>query len=240
MSIETKPFTMTISWNNGEEGWPFPVLPKKVTIKRDGAGKDHRIIGLGPIRTIEKPELAEIMFESFFPAQNYPFNGRIVHEYPDKRPMPNAYVNDINRWMHHGYPVRFIYVGADTENKEFKIFLPMTILSFERWEEAGSPGDIFYRLHLKEYVFHAPQKVRPVVQPDGSTKLVKDPPKRWDPRVPNETYTVQPGDTLIRISLREFGDSSHWREIMALNDIKPDEVKKLQIGRVLRLPERKW
>lgn len=239
MQVETKPFTMSISWNNGEEGWPFPVLPNKVTIKREGAGKDYRIIGLGPIRTKEKPELAEISFESFFPAQLYPFCGKIKHVNPiTGQPDPNAYVNDINRWMHHGYPVRFTYVGANAENDQYKIFLPMTITSFERWEQAGSPGDIFFKLELKEYVFHAPQRARPVQQPDGSVKLVKDPPKRWDPRVPKETYTIQPGDNLVKIAMKELNDSSRWREIQKLNNLTDADLKRLQVGQVLKLPKR--
>jgi hypothetical protein len=238
MQIETKPFTMAISWNNNEEGWPFPVLPGKVTIKREGSGRDYRIIGLGPIRSNEKPGLAEISFESFFPGQNYPFSGPIRYFYEDGRPKPNQYVNDINKWMHSGYPVRFVYVGADSENKEYKIFLPMTITSFERWEEAGSPGDIFYRLELKEYVFYAPRRARPVQQPDGSVKLVKDPPKRWDPRVPKETYTIQPGDNLVKIAMKELNDSSRWREIQKLNNLTDADLKRLQVGQVLKLPKR--
>ena len=239
MAIETKPFTMTISWNNGEESWPFPVLPNKVTIKREGAGKDYRIIGLGPIRTKEKPELAEISFESFFPAQMYPFCGQIKHiNRATGAPDPNAYVNDINKWMHSGYPVRFSYVGMNATNDKYKIFLPMTITSFERWEEAGSPGDIFYRLELKEYVFYAPRRARPVQQPDGSVKLVKDPPKRWDPRVPKETYTIQPGDNLVKIAMKELNDSSRWREIQKLNNLTDADLKRLQVGQVLKLPKR--
>jgi len=238
MATTTTPFTMTISFNNGAEGWPFPVLPDKVTIKREGAGKDYRIIGKGPIRTIEKPELAIISFESFFPAQKYPFVNPVFRDDSRWVPDPNKFVNDINRWMRSGYPVRFIYVGANSENEKYKIFLPMIITSFERWEEAGSPGDIFYRLELKEYVFYAPRRARPVQQPDGSVKLVKDPPKRWDPRVPKETYTIQPGDTLIKISLKELGDSSRWREIQKLNNISDAELKRLQVGRVLKLPKR--
>lgn len=238
MEANTRPFTMTISWNNGEEGWPFPILPEKVTIKREGSGKDYRIIGLGPIRTKEKPELAEISFESFFPAQRYPFVNPVFLNDSRWVPDPNKFVNDINKWMHSGYPVRFSYVGMNAENDQYKIFLPMTITSFERWEQAGSPGDIFYRLELKEYVFYAPRRARPVQQPDGSVKLVKDPPKRWDPRVPKETYTIQPGDNLVKIAMKELNDSSRWREIQRLNNLSDADLKRLQVGQVLKLPKR--
>lgn len=239
MAVETKPFTMAISWNNGAESWPFPVLPGKVEIERNEDGNDYRIVGKGPISPIEKPDLAKISFESFFPAQRYPFCGTIKHTDPiTGRPDPNAYVNDINKWWHSGYPVRFTYVGANAENDLYKIFLPMKIVSFKRWEEAGSPGDIFYRLELKEYVFYAPRRARPVQQPDGSVKLVKDPPKRWDPRVPKETYTIQPGDNLVKIAMKELNDSSRWREIQKLNNLTDADLKRLQVGQVLKLPKR--
>jgi len=231
---------MSIAWNNNEESWHFPVLPDKVNIKRNGTGKDYKIIGTGPITTIEKPELAEISFQSFFPAHNYPFVNQIKYRrIPEGTPDPNRYVNDINKWMHSGYPVRFIYVGSNTTDDKTKIYLPMTIASFERWEEAGSPGDIFYSLRLKEFVFHAPQKVKAVQGADGTTKLVKEPPPRPDLRVPLKTWTLKPKEDLMYVAKMALGDSGRWREIMELNGITWSEVTKLPVGKVLQLPERR-
>jgi nucleoid-associated protein YgaU len=238
MSGETKPFTMAIGWNNMAESWNFPVLPEKVTIKRNGSGKDYDIIGKGKIGTIEKPELAEISFESFFPAQNYPFNQNILY-WNGENPDPNRYVNDINKWMHSGYPVRFIYVGSNTDVDKFKISLPMSIVSFERWEEAGSPGDIFFSLKLKEYVFYSTRRITAVKKADGTTVLRREPKQRPDERVPNTTYTLKPGDTLIYVSRMQLGDSGRWREIMELNKITYSQLNKLPVGMVLQLPQKK-
>jgi nucleoid-associated protein YgaU len=233
MPAETKPFTMHISWNNRAEGWDFPVLPEKVTIKRNGSGKDYDIIGSGKIGTIEKPELAEISFESFFPAEKYPFvNADILYD-------PHTYVNYINKWMHSGYPVRFIYVGSNTDVDKFKISLPMSIVSFERWEEAGSPGDIFFSLKLKEYVFYSARRITAVKKADGTTVLRREPKQRPDERVPNTTYTLKPGDTLIYVSRMQLGDSGRWREIMELNKITYSQLNKLPVGMVLQLPQKK-
>jgi len=230
---DEKPFFMSLSWNNGVERWEFPVLPPKVTIKRNGSGQEYRIIGSGPITTIEKPELAEISFESFFPAQRYPFvTSSVLYE-------PHTYVNYINKWMHSGHPARFTYVGKNTADTETKIWIPVTFASFERWEEGGSPGDIFFSLKLKEYVFYAPRRVKTIEMPDGSKKQVEQPAERWDPRVPPTTYTLKPGDTLARVSLRIYGDTDRWRDIMELNGITLDETKRLQVGRVLQLPPKK-
>ncbi|SDJ92794.1 LysM peptidoglycan-binding domain-containing protein [Paenibacillus naphthalenovorans] len=234
-TTEIKPFTMQISWNNGAEGWQFPVLPEKINIKRDGAGKDYDIIKTGKIRTIEKPELTEISFESFFPAKKYPFVNEIFREDPRWIPQPHNFVNDILKWWDTGYPVRFIYIGSDAVNESSKLSLPMSIVSFERWEEGGSPGDIFYSLKLKEYVFYSAKRIT-AVQQDGQTVLRAEPPKRPDERVPPTTYTLKPGDSLIKVAKMQLGNSGRWREIQQLNGITDSEVRRLQVGRVLQLP----
>ncbi len=239
MADEIKPFSMFMSWNNEAEGWPFPVLPEKINIKRNGAGKDYDIIKTGKISTIEKPELTEISFEGFFPAYNYPFNNEIKHKKGDGTPDPNEYVNDIIKWWDTGYPVRFVYVGSDVVNKSSKLSLPMSIVSFERWEEGGSPGDIFYSLKLKEYVFYSAKRITAVTQADGTTVLRAEPPQRPDERVPLTTWTLKPGETLIYVARMALGDSGRYREIQELNGITDSEVKRLQIGRVLQLPPKK-
>ncbi|MFC3802718.1 LysM peptidoglycan-binding domain-containing protein [Cohnella sp. GCM10012308] len=239
MASETQPFTMVISWNNGAEEWVFPVLPERIDIKRSGSGKDYDILGNGKIRTIERTELAEINIESFFPAQKYPFvDKRIFTKNGTDIPDPNRYVNYVNKWMHSGYPVRFIYVGQDAKNDKYKINLAMSIESFERYEIAGQPGDIFYTLKLKEYVFYSAQKIK-AVQKNGQTVLQKEPAKRPDERVPATTYTLKPGDTLMYVSRMQLGDSGRWREIQKLNGITEAQLNRLPIGKVLQLPAKK-
>ena len=53
---------------------------------------------------------------------------------------------------------------------------------------------------------------------------------------PHRTHQVQVGDTLDRISARYFGDSTHWRDIAALNSIA--DPLDLTPGRLLSIPER--
>ncbi|MGG1597608.1 LysM peptidoglycan-binding domain-containing protein [Paenibacillus naphthalenovorans] len=231
MVEQTKPFSMYLSWNNQAEGWHFPVLPAKISFPRKGAGKDYDIIKKGRIGTIENPELMEINFESFFPASWAPF----VSVAPDKLLRPYEYVDYINKWWKTKYPVRFIYVGSDAFNNKSKLSLPMSIVSFEVWEEGGSPGDIFYSLKLKEYVFYSAKRIT-AVQQDGQTVLRAEPPKRPDERVPPTTYTLKPGDSLIKVARMQLGNSGRWREIQQLNGITDSEVRRLQIGRVLQLP----
>lgn len=114
----------------------------------------------------------------------------------------------------------------------------MSIETFERYEIAGQPGDIFYTLKLKEYVFYSAQKIK-AVQKDGQTVLQKEPAKRPDERVPVTTYTLKPGDTLMVVSRMQLGDSGRWREIQTLNGISNAELDNLPVGKVLQLPAKK-
>lgn len=285
--IETRfaPFTMRLDFNNGQEGWPFPVLPESIHMKRAGSGDDYTVIGGRRIRTIGKPELMEIEIESFFPASgSYPFNGPVAYTKKDTylkseppqpqavepgmsllnrllnqtqasaygqrpgrrtrsqavtiiRPDPNGYVADIERWMASGHPLRFTYVGLDPSHVKTKIWKAMSIGSFERWEEAGSPGDVYFKLQLVEYAFYAPIKIRVDIDAQGKAKQVKEQPKREDLRVPETQYKIKAGDTLIRIAMRMYdGDSSRYRDIMQENKITSAGTRTLQIGRVLKIP----
>ena len=51
-----------------------------------------------------------------------------------------------------------------------------------------------------------------------------------------ETYTVQDGDTLYRISTRFYGSSAKWRAIRELNKATISTDGRLRAGQVIRLP----
>ena len=51
-----------------------------------------------------------------------------------------------------------------------------------------------------------------------------------------ETYTVQEGDTLYRISTRFYGSSAKWRAIRELNKATISTDGRLRVGQVIRLP----
>ena len=51
-----------------------------------------------------------------------------------------------------------------------------------------------------------------------------------------ETYTVQEGDTLYKISTRFYGNSSKWRAIRELNKATVSTDGRLRAGQVIRLP----
>ncbi|MDQ8186093.1 LysM peptidoglycan-binding domain-containing protein [Pelagicoccus sp. SDUM812002] len=50
------------------------------------------------------------------------------------------------------------------------------------------------------------------------------------------SYTIQPGDSLYKISRQVYGDGSRWREILNANrDVIPDEGS-LKVGASIRIP----
>ncbi len=51
-----------------------------------------------------------------------------------------------------------------------------------------------------------------------------------------ETYTVQEGDTLFKISNRFYGSASKWRAILNLNRTVISSDGRLRVGQVIRLP----
>lgn len=228
---------MFLSFDNGAEAFEFPVLPEKLTVSHAGDNKEYDIVGQGKINKPGRPKLAEISFESFFPAQSGPYVVSTYRNRSDWEPDPNYFANLIMKWKNSGYPARFIYVGQNAENDQYKINIPVTIESFERSEVGGEPGDIYYSLELKEYQFFYPQKSKVTANAKtGEKKVVKEAAKRPDERVPPKTYTVKAGDTLSKISRAALGDSGRWREIQKLNKLSDSDLLKLKVGKVLQLP----
>jgi len=210
-----------LSWNNQEEGFELPILPGTIGETVKGAGEGHEVMGLGNINVIKDRELAEYSIESFFPGHSYPFiTAEIVFE-------PKQYVTYIEKWMASKRPIRFVYAkGSNEINKA------VSIESFEWKESAGSPGDIEFSLDLKEYRFYGAR--RAVVVNNSASK--KTAPPRADERNKPKTYTMVAGDSLWKVAKKVLGDETKWRDIQKLNGISDSELKRLPIGKVLKLP----
>ncbi|WNF07482.1 LysM peptidoglycan-binding domain-containing protein [Brevibacillus borstelensis] len=126
-------------------------------------------------------------------------------------PSPWDAVQTIDTWAKSRRPVRLTVTGTP-------INYAVTIRSFPiDPERAGSPGDIYYDLTLKEYVFAETQKIE--VTSDAAK--VQSAPTRPSNREIPSSYTVKAGDNLTKIGLR-YGKK--WPEIYAKNKsvIGPD------------------
>lgn len=52
-----------------------------------------------------------------------------------------------------------------------------------------------------------------------------------------QTYTVEPGDTLSKISQKLYGDASRYMEIYYANRDKIEDPNKLDVGWELSIPQ---
>lgn len=218
-----------LSYNNQQEGFELPILPAEIEVGGKGDGAGHDVYGLGKINVIKSRELDEYAIESFFPAQRYPFiTASIVLE-------PKAYIDYIQKWRETKRPIRFVYVGATIE-----VNTAASIEDFKWKEVAGESGDIQFSLRLKEYRFYAARRVQVVQQQSGAPPtLQKSVPKRPNDRQPPQTYTIVAGDNLWKVSKKFFGTPDRSREIQKLNGLTDAQVKRLQVGQVIKLPPEK-
>jgi hypothetical protein len=226
---------MELSYDNRREWIVIPVLPASIEMSEGGAGSTFNVAGLGEINVIKDRKLSEYSFSSFFPAVGSLFltkdkDGQ-AYDKDASRPTfdykpPHDCVKLIMKWMETKRPIRFKYQGAT-----FAINSPVSIESFQWKEVAGGGGDIDYSIKLKHYVFYSAKKV--TVQ-GGQAR--PDSKKRPDEREPAKTYTLQAGDSLWRVAQLRLGDGTRWKEIQTLNGIKDADLKRLPIGKVLKLP----
>lgn len=227
-------YSIELSFNNREEVIELPVLPASFEISDGIKSSTYDVVGLGEINVIKERKLSEYGFSSFFPAHAYPFLTKHDPDKPDHtRQLPNLlppieYVLKMTRWMESGRPIRLIVGGADSG---VKLNTAASIESFQWKESAGGNGDIEYSIKLKHYRFHAARKL--VVKGSSPAPAAV---KRPDERVQPKTYTMVAGDSLWKVAQKLLGDGSRWPEIQRLNGIADAEIRRLPIGKVLKLP----
>jgi hypothetical protein len=208
-----------LSYGNQKQNLHLPVNPPEIKLGDAAGGKTYEVSGLGEINVIQSPKLTNISFDSFFPAEEYPFLASKT--WID----PVFYIMVIKEWLERKQPIRFIYTGPT-----FDINLPMSIEKFE-WKEAAGSGDIEYSISLKEFAFYG---ARPVIIKNDKAS-VKPQARPTDKTTP-KTYKLIAGDSLIKVARVQLGNEGRWKEIQKLNGIKDSQLKKLPIGMLLKLP----
>lgn len=219
-------YSLELSHNNGAESIVFPVLPEKIEVSQGENSKSYEISGFGEISVLTGKKLTEISFSGIFPATPlYP--GPKMNEIFYK---PVYYYQKIEEWMTDQKIVELVFTGST-----LNLNLPVSIESFTYSESGGAVGDIKYDLKLKQYRFYSAQKVL-VGQKDGSSTAVKQSPARADTREQPKTYTLAAGDSLWKIAQKILGNGARYKEIQKLNSIKDSELRRLPVGKVLKLP----
>ncbi|MFB5267081.1 LysM peptidoglycan-binding domain-containing protein [Paenibacillus enshidis] len=234
-----------LTYNNQSEIIRLPVNPESLDLKSGVNGNSYSIVDFGEINTIQFTKLREISFNSFFPAQRYPF---VVGELRE----PLYYINMIKEWMESRNPIRFVFSGitsttaAADDNTEsellnsgltgtgtFAINMAASIESFD-WSITAGSQDVDYTISLKEYVFYEPRKVSISTSSTEAKKTVTQ--KRASDKNTPKSYTLKSDDSLWSVAKKTLGDGSRYKEIQKMNNIADSELKKLPVGKVLKLP----
>jgi len=133
-----------LSNNSGKSTFMFPVLPTKISIKRDNSNESVNVSGLGEITIIQDPSLKEFEFTSHFPATLHQGVQATILKKPKLLKTPQKYVELIEKWIATKKPVKFTITSP-------KVSLFCTIESFDYYEQGGDPDTIYYTIKLKEY-----------------------------------------------------------------------------------------
>ncbi|MEH7521683.1 LysM peptidoglycan-binding domain-containing protein [Bacillus sp. JJ1503] len=114
----------------------------------------------------------------------------------------------IERWKRERKPIRFVMTGTinnfDVTIREFTV----------EPEKAGSPGDIYYTMSLKEYRHVTIKKVG---ENDGKAKATKGSERPAPPPNQPTTYVVKKDDSLWKIAARVYGDGTKFTKIFEAN-----------------------
>lgn len=220
----------SISFNLTEGGFRIPVNPAAIDIREAGQSKTYDVAKLGEINVIKNPKLAEISFESEFPALRRP---HVVGELRD----PFEYIEQIEKWKKEKRPVHFVFAGSS-----FDINTLVSIEDFNWRETGGAVGDIEYSIKLKKYVPYGAKKLAVVQQAQGeqggpvAVLSASTAGPRPDNREKPQTYTLAVGDTLWKVAQKFLGNGARYPEIQKLNNITDAQLKRLPVGMVLKLP----
>lgn len=195
-----------LSYNNGAERLRLPVNPEIIGISSSHGYTDVEVTQLGEYTIIGGAKLQEYTLSSLFPRD---YNASYC-EY-DGFPTPWETVSTIERWKESGSPIRLTVTGTPLN-------VAVTIRSFTYEERGGEPGDLYYELQLKEYVFIKFAKVEAPTATAAKVKSAKSTANaRSTSRTVPASVVVKAGDSLFKISARVYGDGDKWRTIYNAN-----------------------
>lgn len=218
-------YRMYIGLKDNSEVIELPVLPKSLPISHDGNSKTHNIVNFGEIIVPEDRKLLSLSIESFFPKYAGPYVTAESHF------EPKYYVEKLLQWKTAKKILRIVICGSAT---------PINILclleQFEFEEKAGQPGDIFYKMNIKEYREFSAQEVSVISSKKSSKVVIKNKAKkRTQTKEVAKKYIAKKGDTLFSIAKKELNDGNKAKNIQKENNIY--SYTDIYAGKVIKLPD---
>ncbi len=205
--------------------WEFPVPPGSLSAEREGRWAETELLDTGSILIYRPPGLRRVEFSGLFPARRYAFVTA------SELLQPGEYDRRLEALLASGKPARLVISGGGAP-----FSMPAVVERYQRRDEAGEEGDLYFTLQLREYREYGAKTVEvgsSGQNGSGWAILVSSPDRAGSPAVP-ASYTVQKGDCLWSIARRFLGDGSRYPEIAALNGIQNASL--IYPGQTLRLP----
>lgn len=190
---------------SGKTKLRLPVNPESFAYSSPFRYEETEIESLGEVTNIGYRGLKDFTISTFWPRDYNPaycnYSGFLS---------PTSFVEQINKWRNARAPIRYVVTGIKGANHL------VTIRDFDvEAEKAGSPGDVYFTLSLKEYRQPSVKIVDTSKPKKGSKNPRPEAPK--SPQV--KKYTVKSGDSLWKIAARKdvYGDGNKWRKIYDAN-----------------------
>ena len=211
---------------SGKTKLRLPVNPESYVYSSPFGYVETEVEGLGEVTNIGHRGLKEFTITTFWPKtynSTYCSYSSFIS--------PTTFVSTIEKWRSNRAPIRYVVTGISGANTS------VTIRDFEvEAEKAGSIGDIYFTLTLKEY--RAPSvKTVDLSKPKKTTTKPRPPAHKPTQK---KTYTVKSGDSLYKIAARKdiYGAGSKWRKIYDANKkVIGKNPNKLKIGMKLVIPK---
>ncbi|MDR1629603.1 MAG: LysM peptidoglycan-binding domain-containing protein [Oscillospiraceae bacterium] len=204
---------------NGSGDFFFPVLPEEISIDYGSGVTTVNIDGLGEVPVKSDKRAARISFSSYFPVERV--SGDVNHTVIP----PRTKLVSLREWIMNATPLRLNIVGTE-------ISMNCVIESFKVNERGGDVGTRHFSI---SFVSREVMKMEKV---DVSTLGIADLGNgaRGGSRDHGGTYTVKPGDWLMKIAREQLGDSGRYMEIFNLNRDILKNPNLIYPGQVLKLP----
>lgn len=193
------------------------VNPKEISVTQQNKDKTIDLLNVGEVNVKGNRGLIKTSLSTFLPASGSHFNRSGT--------APGEIVQAVRKAKNGKRSVRIVISGTDVNAK----------FSVSNMEEKYVEGqeDIYINWSFTEDRELNMAAIASYTGRYTDTGLSARPEERSTPK----SITLKQGDSLWNIACREYGDGSRWKDIATANGITDDEVRRLQIGKEIVMPE---